>query len=199
MYLRWKKKTHGVVSEATLVCTHLGQQIVSITPVFVVSARTGASGTPRQQTIWRPGGAMRLCCLGGALGRVAWWTATEQKWDALQEEIHGDGPSDLDDASKEVYAEILEDQGFWFDRMAEMICQPTRRERILFGKVLRRCLHIDDLGLQWPFTEKDLKAAWRRVALEAHPDRGGNHHDFIRIKESYEEALSLLGSSVRVA
>lgn len=49
--------------------------------------------------------------------------------------------------------------------------------------------HLMRLGLGWPFTADDLKRAYRRKALETHPDRGGNAEDFHAVRKAYE-ALS---------
>ncbi|MBN1632407.1 MAG: DnaJ domain-containing protein [Thermoleophilia bacterium] len=42
------------------------------------------------------------------------------------------------------------------------------------------------LGLQPEATPAQVKAAYRRLAAEAHPDRGGRTSDFIRIRAAYE-------------
>jgi DnaJ domain len=54
-----------------------------------------------------------------------------------------------------------------------------------------RCLEI--LGLQQPCTVAEVKRAFRRLAKDAHPDRGGTKEAFIAIRRAYEEVLVLLG------
>jgi hypothetical protein len=50
---------------------------------------------------------------------------------------------------------------------------------------------IDLLGLPWPCTADEVKAAYRRRALQLHPDRGGSEAEFIALRNAYEEALEL--------
>jgi hypothetical protein len=45
------------------------------------------------------------------------------------------------------------------------------------------------LGLLPPYELEDVKAAYREKVLVAHPDRGGDPADFIRLKEAYDQAL----------
>ncbi len=45
------------------------------------------------------------------------------------------------------------------------------------------------LGLQAPCTSEDIKAAYRRRALEVHPDRGGSPADFQAVEDAYRQLL----------
>jgi hypothetical protein len=45
------------------------------------------------------------------------------------------------------------------------------------------------LGLLPPYELADVKAAYRDKALLAHPDRGGDPADFIRLKQAYDQAV----------
>src|SRR5215831_2710613 len=45
------------------------------------------------------------------------------------------------------------------------------------------------LGLLPPYELADVKAAYRDKVLVAHPDRGGDTADFIRLKEAYDQAV----------
>lgn len=45
------------------------------------------------------------------------------------------------------------------------------------------------LGLAPPFSDDDVKRAYKKLALKAHPDQGGNHFDFIRLKEARDIVL----------
>jgi hypothetical protein len=49
------------------------------------------------------------------------------------------------------------------------------------------CLTI--LGLSLPCTQKDVRRAYKRLALKTHPDLGGNSQDFIKLKEAHDSAL----------
>lgn len=46
-----------------------------------------------------------------------------------------------------------------------------------------------ELGLLPPYELADVKAAYHNKALAAHPDRGGNPSDFIRLKAAYDQAV----------
>jgi hypothetical protein len=49
---------------------------------------------------------------------------------------------------------------------------------------LREALQLLRLG--WPPDEESLTAAWRKRALETHPDRGGDHKAFVAVQGAYE-------------
>jgi curved DNA-binding protein CbpA len=40
----------------------------------------------------------------------------------------------------------------------------------------------------------EVKAAYRRLAFEAHPDRGGKTEDFVRLTNARDDALRELGT-----
>ena len=46
------------------------------------------------------------------------------------------------------------------------------------------------LGISADATIDEIKAAYRRLARAHHPDRGGDHDTFIRIKKAYEELIA---------
>ena len=50
------------------------------------------------------------------------------------------------------------------------------------------------LGLAHPFSAKDVRAAFRRKAREAHPDTGGSADAFVSLKASRDRLLEVLGS-----
>ncbi len=50
------------------------------------------------------------------------------------------------------------------------------------------------LGLAWPCTEAQLKAAWRRVVKTAHPDQGGTAEAFRAAKVAHETLTAALGA-----
>ena len=52
------------------------------------------------------------------------------------------------------------------------------------------CLSI--LGLLPPVTAEDVKQAYLAKAMSAHPDRGGDPAQFIRIQKAYDEALEFV-------
>lgn len=54
-------------------------------------------------------------------------------------------------------------------------------------------LALRALGLDGRATAADVKRAFRRHALAAHPDQGGTSHAFRALLASYVEALELVG------
>ena len=51
---------------------------------------------------------------------------------------------------------------------------------------------LTSLGLSLPCTEEDVKLAYRRLAEQHHPDRGGDRHEFLRLREHCERSLQFL-------
>lgn len=47
------------------------------------------------------------------------------------------------------------------------------------------------LGVTYPFSENELKTAFRLLALKYHPDKGGTPEAFIQVKEAYDFLLPL--------
>jgi hypothetical protein len=45
------------------------------------------------------------------------------------------------------------------------------------------------LGLAPPYTDQDVKQAYKRLARTAHPDAGGSHEQFIKLQTAYDTAL----------
>lgn len=58
-------------------------------------------------------------------------------------------------------------------------------------RALQAFLH---LGLTPPFTERDVRRAYRRLALLRHPDRGGSAEAFIALKAAYDTALAVVAA-----
>jgi hypothetical protein len=57
-----------------------------------------------------------------------------------------------------------------------------------FGQVFGvECLTT--LGLSLPVTRADVRRAYKRLAKTAHPDLGGSHQEFIRLKQAHDSAL----------
>ena len=46
--------------------------------------------------------------------------------------------------------------------------------------------YYDILGVSRTASEKDIKTAFRKLAAQHHPDKGGDHKKFVEIKEAYE-------------
>lgn len=48
---------------------------------------------------------------------------------------------------------------------------------------------LTTLGLRLPYSEQDVKRAYKRLALKAHPDQGGSNQAFIKLQEARDSAL----------
>ena len=46
------------------------------------------------------------------------------------------------------------------------------------------------MGLRAPCTEEDVKKAYRNLAEELHPDRGGDRRRFMMLQEHFEDAIN---------
>jgi hypothetical protein len=80
----------------------------------------------------------------------------------------------------------------------EEIDERASRERFASGlDCLRRMAGPtpDDLrvlGVSWPCSAEELKAAYRSRAKETHPDRGGSAEEFRRVNEAYEQLTKVV-------
>jgi hypothetical protein len=61
------------------------------------------------------------------------------------------------------------------------------------GELARKVrLFGPDLGLAWPCTRQDVVSAFRRLALQHHPDMGGQADAFMRVKRAYDALKELV-------
>ena len=51
---------------------------------------------------------------------------------------------------------------------------------------------LRELGLCWPCSERDVRTAYRRLAEQTHPDRGGDAGQFLRLQRQFETAISFV-------
>ena len=51
---------------------------------------------------------------------------------------------------------------------------------------------IRALGLDLPCTEQDVKRAYRQLAEDLHPDRGGDRQKFMLLQKQFEEAIQFV-------
>ena len=56
-------------------------------------------------------------------------------------------------------------------------------------KPIRRSSSYDILGIDEDADEAEIKQAFRRRALETHPDKGGDEEEFKRVREAYESLI----------
>jgi hypothetical protein len=66
---------------------------------------------------------------------------------------------------------------------------PYRERVVKYGGLLPAC--FDLLGLSFPCSVAEVKAAYRKLAKRAHPDQGGSHGEFLELQAAYERALHL--------
>lgn len=78
----------------------------------------------------------------------------------------------------------------WAVREARASFEEARES---YRQEFRFAFHIDTraqdfaaLGLAPGADAMDIKTAWRRLAMRHHPDRGGDHGEFVRLKSAYE-------------
>lgn len=49
---------------------------------------------------------------------------------------------------------------------------------------------LSALGLRTGATKAEIKKAYKRLALKAHPDGGGSHEAFLKLNQAYERAMA---------
>jgi hypothetical protein len=70
---------------------------------------------------------------------------------------------------------------------------PFRKNgKVAAENMYRLKLWLPDLGLAWPCTRVDVTSAFRKRALETHPDMGGSAEAFIRVKRAYDALKDLV-------
>ena len=66
---------------------------------------------------------------------------------------------------------------------------PYQERVVQYGGLSPACFGL--LGLSFPCTVAEVKAAYRKLAKCVHPDRGGSHDEFLALQVAYEQALHL--------
>lgn len=81
----------------------------------------------------------------------------------------------------------LERCGYAFGRDYTLffVKMPERYEKLTLG-FLRKTGPRQILRLPEDYTQEELKATYRKMALQTHPDLGGSHEEFLRIHSAYE-------------
>ena len=88
-------------------------------------------------------------------------------------------PTRLDDDIESIRADI--------ERLRvenEQVRREWERERIWNERPVNQYETV--LGLNKGFTSAELKQAYKRAALRAHPDKGGSNEAFRAVKDAYE-------------
>jgi len=80
-----------------------------------------------------------------------------------------------------------------------MLEECLRRSRALEAQYAQYARHTPQvpepfglLGAPYPCTAEQLRARWRDVAFQHHPDRGGDLKQFIELKAACKEAVAIL-------
>jgi hypothetical protein len=93
-------------------------------------------------------------------------------------------PSHALDRAKLEAGEFIDRGGRWFGISPE---RPVPEDG---DADIPKC--VQDLGLKWPATEREVKRAFRRLARKHHPDVGGEAEAFRNLQQQYEAALALV-------
>lgn len=185
MFVRWKRREPGTAHQrGPGKCTHQARS-ATLTPVLLHSVRVGRSS--KHVRVWTFGVGIRECCLADRGAREAWWRRIDESLDELLAFMEAE--------AVEPHLDRIEAQ------LGRVVPPPPGRARRK-----RRCSAAGEdrsafgiLGIAWPCTEADLRAAWKRAAFERHPDRGGTHADFVALQRAYEECLSVVRASTFTA
>ena len=192
MHIRWKKRTLQTNRQNGLpLCPHdRVKRPKTLTPVLTLYEDR------RYRSVWRPGRSIRQCCLDrdNGLAFAAWWAEVDHRFKDLES-------MGIEDESELLVREILEEQETIEGLLENVVPYPTAQERREHQRFLRdhrqprpKPICIKLLGLAWPCTLDDVKTVWKKLALEHHPDRGGDPQAFMRYKKAYDKALVLVAT-----
>lgn len=149
----------------------------------------------QNRPIWYPGPTIRECCLedDSELALAAWWWEVRNRFEDLGK---------IGIADPEITKALLEQLDYIEGLLEERVPKPTKGAwkcyeayRLEAGTKVRRqktriAPEIALLGLTWPCTPQDIKRRWKAIALEHHPDRGGDVQTFIRLKAAYDKVAA---------
>jgi hypothetical protein len=124
------------------------------------------------------------------MARAAWWLDVNERWKTIRADI-----------DPEVASVILFHRKRFQLEMGAVVTPPTSEEKRLYRRMLRRnfssegvTIDFKILGLSWPFTEAQLKRAFRDRVIKAHPDHGGDGATFKTLMDAYKAAKRKLGA-----
>jgi hypothetical protein len=89
----------------------------------------------------------------------------------------------------------LEREGHVYSRRAHeafYLKPETGYERQSFAAPPAVIAALEVLGLRWPCSAAEVKAAYRRLSRQTHPDVGGSAEGFRRVNEAYERVASIV-------
>jgi hypothetical protein len=166
MYIVWKIRTLTRYHCDACGSYRERKAIRSLIPVLVENRRVG--GKPKQLHIARfP--AIRSSCLTSPAARALWWRKAERML------------SRIDEKDRKVIRQ----------KLAVIIPLPDKKEveTHTLPRTLNEALHI--LNLSWPAARAEVKAAFRPLAKEHHPDHGGTSSGFRAVYAAYMKCCSL--------
>lgn len=182
MFIRWQRRRPRTAHQrGSRRCRHKTRS-ATLTPVLLHSVRV--NGASRHVRVWTFGAGIRECCLGDRGAREAWWRRIDESLDDLV--------AFKESEALEPHLDRIEAQ------LGKVVPPPSGRAR----RTPRNSGPSRDrssfaiLGLVWPCSEAEIRAAWKRAAFERHPDRGGTHADFVALQRAYEECLAVVHASV---
>jgi hypothetical protein len=145
---------------------------------------------------------------------AAWWTAAPsrkpfRKPDASQggartreearkaaERAAGHPLLEIEGGWARAWADLLEGKEPWVGQRARADASDTAPVRT---STANQPSIWDTLGLKAHATSAEIKSAYKKRALETHPDRGGSAADFRALQSAYEAALKRRSRPVRKA
>jgi len=92
----------------------------------------------------------------------------------------------------EKYWQYFHKEETWFDdsNIFENPFEDLPDDDDMMVKPLKRSNSYEILGVDKDADEDEIKRAFRKKALETHPDRGGKKEDFVKVREAYECLIS---------
>ncbi|MFI5297133.1 MAG: J domain-containing protein [Polyangiales bacterium] len=188
MFVRWKTREHATaIQRGRARCDHLSASTVLWTPLLLHSERR--DGVSRHVQLARLT-SIRGCCIRDPDACHAWWEAIAR--DLADLEMRGlVGDPRRDPRCQQLFVALA----------SVVLFDPTHRNgRLPRAWWIKRSPHGTDvraaeptdatcfafLGLTPACTADELKRAWRRIAVEHHPDRGGDADAFRRAKVAYD-------------
>ncbi len=89
---------------------------------------------------------------------------------------------------------MLEEEGYALTPVLDIddplfFTAPIQERLLLYTRQPPKCFTI--LGLDFPCTKAEVRAAYRKLAMQRHPDQGGDPSQFLELQAAYEQALRL--------
>jgi len=201
VHIRWKKvqlKSNRQSGEH--LCRHKRvKHPVTLTPILV-SYEKG-----KYQTLHRIGPSIRECCCDfddpkTYRARASFWIEVERRFRELEGQLSLDERSDFLKIKEVLILAINTivpkppSKSKWSYTTWSKKTKAPQRARARRGPLptpknegtLEEWCAV--LGVATTVTAAELKSVWRKLALQHHPDRGGDPQEFMRYQTAYEKA-----------